>query len=70
MIYLEDLAVWVKTKKAIIIRNVICGIGGLIIVGMFIAIGVFACTAIIKDAYIGVKQNIRSWIGLNLIIIN
>ena len=37
MFYLEDLAIWVKTKKAKIIRNVICGIGGLIIVGMFIS---------------------------------
>ncbi len=37
MIYLDDLAVWAKTQKAQVIRGVVCGIGGLIIIGMFVS---------------------------------
>lgn len=37
MIYLDDLAVWVKTQKAHIIRDVVCGAGCLMIVGMFVS---------------------------------
>ncbi|MBQ9624621.1 MAG: hypothetical protein IJR47_00800 [Clostridia bacterium] len=40
-----------------------------IIIGVTLSLGVFACTAIMKDAYVGINQNKRWWVILNIIVI-